>query len=239
MVHVCTQVIYRLLYFFIDFYRIYGAKNVGMEAFKTAVMSVGTCAIAGFIEMLFNLLRSFIKNKTSSSSWFTSGILTIFLKWLLNGAMDLIMVFMDIYHKFVIGFTSLHNTNYLDGAKLTYKNISNFKGYPLANYLTYGLILRGMEFVGITIMALTIMYDIIFNGIIQTVTKNLKGGAEDVEVLVAKVIQIPLAPISGFAIARFIYQKLFSGSMAVLLLYCVDRETLNLQFPDFSMEKEI
>ena len=39
------------------FYRIYGVENVGMEAFKTAVMSVGTCAIAGFIEMLFNLLR--------------------------------------------------------------------------------------------------------------------------------------------------------------------------------------
>ena len=81
--------------------------------------------------------------------------------------MDLIMVFIDIYHKFVIGFTSLHNTNYLNGAKLTYKNISNFKGYHIANYLTHGLILRGMEFVGMNIMILIVIYDLFFNGIIQ------------------------------------------------------------------------
>ncbi|OQS55514.1 hypothetical protein EHP00_581 [Ecytonucleospora hepatopenaei] len=221
------------------YYRLYGVKNVPKMAIKTAVMSLGTCSIIGFVEAVFDILRSFLKQYTNQSSWFNSSLLSIFIKWLLNGAMDLIYVFMDIYHKFVIGFTSLHNTNYLDGAKLTYKNISNFKGYPISNYLTYGILLRSLEFTAISILLVVVFYDFFFAGFISSIVKNANGGLTDIEILVAKGIQIPLAPISGFAIARFIYQKLFSGSMAVLLLYCVDRETLNLQFPDFSMEKEI
>lgn len=221
------------------YYRIYGIKNAGKEACKTAVMSIGTCVNAGLFELIFNLLSFLIKYQTRKSEWFTSKLIAAFSRWLLNGLVDVVLIFVDIYHKFVMGFTSLHNTNYRDGIKLTYKNISSFKDYPVVNFLTFKLVLTGMEFIGLIIMALVIIYDLFYNGIIQSISKKINEGAGDVEFIVLKTLQIIAAPLSGFAITRFIYRGILSGSIAVLLLYCIDKETLNLQFPDFIMEKEI
>ena len=211
--------------------RIYGVKNYRFEAFKTTIRGIGTCCCAGFIEGIFDCLRAMFRNWSNRTSWFSAGIMQKLLGMLLRGLLDLLMVFMDIYHKFIVGFVALNNVSYFGGAKLVYYNISKFKAYPLSNYLMYGLLVKSLELFSSFIAFSIICYQIWKLDIEKLINMDV--------IQIFGLVQSILSPISLLFLIKFIYNKLFSGSMAVLLLYFVDRKTCDIQFPDFALDKEI